>query len=200
MSIRRLWSATRSERTGALETCASQSFIHPTVAASTEWCLQAAAGNWRVPCSTGSEDSESWYRSAGGSRFVTIERLLLYYREVGGFSLERDVGSDLGLFLLSSRYAREHRVLDLCTRPLDAWRSCSRWPPQIRWGWQTRSYREEVIHSRRGNARPRKNALAQALACPVPGGFRYSDAVTAPEPEHTAAVFASGPADCSIAQ
>jgi glycosyltransferase involved in cell wall biosynthesis len=82
-----------------------QSFIHPSVAAATEWFR-------RNPYSESfvfyrSQDSELWCRTASGSNFVNLPDSLLYYREAGVFSYENYIGTQLGLiFLLRTRFCR----------------------------------------------------------------------------------------------
>lgn len=82
-----------------------QSFIHPTVAAATEWFR-------RNPYSESfvfhrSQDAELWCRTASHSNFLSLPDPLLYYREAGIFSYENYIGAQLGLiFLLRTRFCR----------------------------------------------------------------------------------------------
>jgi glycosyltransferase involved in cell wall biosynthesis len=82
-----------------------QSFINPSVAAATEWFR-------RNPDSESfifhrAQDAELWCRTASHSNFVNLPELLLYYREVGVFSYENYLGSQLGLiYLLRTRFCR----------------------------------------------------------------------------------------------
>jgi len=85
---------------------ANQPFIHPSVAAPTEWFR-------RNPYSESfvfhrSQDAELWCRTAHHSNFVNLPDLLLYYREIGTFSYENYIGSQLGLiFLLRKQLGRQ---------------------------------------------------------------------------------------------
>jgi len=80
-------------------------FIHPSVAAATEWFR-------RHPYSESfayhrAQDVELWCRTACSSTFVNLHEALLYYREAGVFSYENYIGSQLGLlFLLRTRFSR----------------------------------------------------------------------------------------------
>jgi glycosyltransferase involved in cell wall biosynthesis len=82
----------------------SQTFIHPTVAASTEWFR-------RNPYSESfvfhrAQDAELWCRAASHSNFVNLPDALLYYREAGVFSYENYIGAQLGLiFLLRTQFS-----------------------------------------------------------------------------------------------
>ena len=151
---------------------ACQSFIHPTVAASTEWFRR-----WRyseAPVFYRSEDAELWSRSAGESRFITIERPLLYYREVGGFSLERYVGSYLGLFLLSARYAREHRLPGTIFMAMNLAKLFTMGVADVM------GVAEKLVLRRSGPLTPgerdaAERALSLATNCAMPGGLRYAD-------------------------
>jgi glycosyltransferase involved in cell wall biosynthesis len=81
------------------------SFIHPSVAAATEWFR-------RNPYSESfifhrSQDAELWCRTAPHSKFINLPEPLLYYREAGVFSYENYLGSQLGLiFLLRTRFCQ----------------------------------------------------------------------------------------------
>lgn len=77
------------------------SFIHPTVAAHTDWFR-------RNPYSESfiyhrSEDAELWCRTAAASKFVVMPEPLLFYREDGPQSLERYLGTSLGVLYLLQR-------------------------------------------------------------------------------------------------
>jgi glycosyltransferase involved in cell wall biosynthesis len=82
-----------------------QSFVNPSVAAAAEWFR-------RNPNSESfvfhrAQDAELWCRTASHSNFVNLPELLLYYREVGVFSYENYIGSQLGLiYLLRTRFCR----------------------------------------------------------------------------------------------
>jgi glycosyltransferase involved in cell wall biosynthesis len=82
-----------------------QSFIHPTVAAATEWFRRNPYSESFVFHRT--EDAELWCRTASHSSFVNLRDSLLYYREAGVFSYENYIGAQLGLiFLLRTRFCR----------------------------------------------------------------------------------------------
>ena len=74
---------------------ARHSFIHPTVAAPTEWFR-------RYPYSEDfifqrSQDAELWCRTTDYTKFINLSEPLLYYRESGTFSFKNYVGTSLGL-------------------------------------------------------------------------------------------------------
>ena len=85
---------------------ATQSFVHPSVAAATEWFR-------RNPYSESfifhrSQDAELWCRTVSFSNFVNLPDFLLYYRELGTFSYENYIGTQLGLiFLLRERFCHQ---------------------------------------------------------------------------------------------
>jgi glycosyltransferase involved in cell wall biosynthesis len=82
---------------------ANQSFIHPTVAAATEWFR-------RNPYSEAfifhrSQDAELWCRTVSYSNFLNLPDRLLYYREANFFNYENYIGSQLALiFLLRTQF------------------------------------------------------------------------------------------------
>jgi glycosyltransferase involved in cell wall biosynthesis len=83
----------------------SQSFIHPTVAAATEWFRQNPYSEALI--FHRSEDIELWCRTTSHSIFVNLPDPLLYYREVGVFSYENYIATQLGLiFLLRTRFSQ----------------------------------------------------------------------------------------------
>src|SRR5258708_7596767 len=83
----------------------SQSFIHPSVGAATQWFRLNPYSESFVYHRT--QDAELWCRTVSHSDFVNLPDALLYYREVGVFSFESYVGSQLGLiFLLQTRFCR----------------------------------------------------------------------------------------------
>lgn len=90
---------------------ATGSFMHPTVAASTAWFRRYRYSESFI--FHRSQDAELWFRSAPESRFITIEEPLLFYREVGNFSFEKYVGTQLGLIVLSHRLGQSHWVQGL---------------------------------------------------------------------------------------
>ena len=74
---------------------ARHSFIHPTVAAPTEWFR-------RYPYSEDfifqrSQDAELWCRTTDYTKFINLSEPLLYYRESGTFSFKNYMGTSLGL-------------------------------------------------------------------------------------------------------
>ena len=83
----------------------NQSFIHPSVAAATEWFLQNPYSGSFV--FHRAQDAELWCRTAPYSQFVTLPDFLLYYREAGVFSYENYIGTQLGLiYLLRMHFCR----------------------------------------------------------------------------------------------
>ncbi|HYP13746.1 MAG TPA: glycosyltransferase, partial [Bryobacteraceae bacterium] len=87
---------------------ATASFMHPTVAASTEWFRRYRYSESFI--FHRSQDAELWFRSSPESRFVTIEEPLLFYREVGNFSFNKYVGTQLGLVVLADRLGSTDRL------------------------------------------------------------------------------------------
>ncbi len=77
-------------------------FIHPTVAAATAW--------FRIhPYSEDAaflrcEDAELWCRASSDSRYIVLERPLLYYREVGVFSLSNYLATQRGMASVIRRH------------------------------------------------------------------------------------------------
>jgi glycosyltransferase involved in cell wall biosynthesis len=142
-----------------------QSFIHPSVAAATEWFRQnpysESIAYYRC------QDSELWSRTASNSTFITISDPLLYYREAGVFSYENYVGAQMGhLVLLQARFGRPRlsyfvavvkclaKTLLVCVADV---LGC-----------------EDVIVARRytrltsGQRRHAEEGLARVLSCPLP--------------------------------
>ncbi len=70
-------------------------FIHPTVAAATAWFRTHPYSEDAafLRC----EDAELWCRAAPDSRFLVLERPLLFYREVGVFSLRNYTATQRGM-------------------------------------------------------------------------------------------------------
>ena len=74
---------------------ARHSFIHPTVAASTEWFrCHPYSENFVFQRS---QDAELWCRTTNCTKFINLPEPLLYYRESGTFSFKNYVGTSLGL-------------------------------------------------------------------------------------------------------
>ena len=74
---------------------ARHSFINPTVMAPTAWFS-------RNPYSEEfayhrSQDAELWCRTARTSRFVNLAHPLLYYREIGVFSIDKYLSTSVGV-------------------------------------------------------------------------------------------------------
>jgi glycosyltransferase involved in cell wall biosynthesis len=101
-----------------LDFSSRQSFIHPSVAASTDWFRRNPYT--REPIFFRSEDAELWCRTTASSRFVNLSRPLLFYREAGVFSFRNYAGSQLGILaLLHQRFARPRgRFVRLLAREL----------------------------------------------------------------------------------
>lgn len=76
-----------------------QSFIHPSIAAYTDWFRQNPYSESFIYHR--SQDAELWCRTAAHSRFINLTEPLLYYREAGVFSYENYLGSQLGLIFLA---------------------------------------------------------------------------------------------------
>ena len=86
---------------------ARHSFIHPTVAASTEWFR-------RHPYSENfvfqrSQDAELWCRTTDCTQFINLSEPLLYYRESGIFFFKNYMGTSLGLLYLIHIYYADRR-------------------------------------------------------------------------------------------
>ncbi len=86
---------------------ARHSFIHPTVAASTEWFR-------RHPYSENfvfqrSQDAELWCRTTNYTKFINLPEPLLYYRESGTFSFKNYMGTSLGLLHIIYIYQTDRR-------------------------------------------------------------------------------------------
>jgi len=85
------------------------SFIHPSVAANIEW--------WRAnpysqePWYYRAEDAELWGRTASHTNFRYMPEPLLFYREHGPSSLEKYLGTAIGL--VSIFYQRRHNKRSL---------------------------------------------------------------------------------------
>lgn len=84
---------------------ARHSFIHPTVAASTEWFRQNPYSEHFV--FQRSQDAELWCRTTSTTKFVNLPEPLLYYRESGTFTFTNYLGTSLGLlYLICIHYSR----------------------------------------------------------------------------------------------
>jgi hypothetical protein len=90
-----------------LPAAAAGSFIHPTVAASSEWFRRYRYSESFI--FHRSQDAELWFRSAPESRFLTIREPLLFYREAGTFTLDKYIGTKLGMISLAARLSGRSR-------------------------------------------------------------------------------------------
>ncbi len=81
---------------------ARHNLIQPTIAASIQWFLDHPySKDWVYRrC----EDAELWCRSSPDSKFINMETPLVYYREVGNYSLRKQIGTYFGLFNLIYEY------------------------------------------------------------------------------------------------
>jgi glycosyltransferase involved in cell wall biosynthesis len=75
---------------------ARHNLVQPTVAASIEWFHQHPySQDWVYRrC----EDAELWCRASSDSRYINMEMPLVYYREVGNYSLRKQMATYFGLF------------------------------------------------------------------------------------------------------
>jgi glycosyltransferase involved in cell wall biosynthesis len=75
---------------------ARRNLVQPTVAASIEWFVNHPySSDWVYRrC----EDAELWCRASATSKYVNIPTPLVYYREVGNYSLKKQLGTYFGLF------------------------------------------------------------------------------------------------------
>jgi glycosyltransferase involved in cell wall biosynthesis len=77
---------------------ARHSFIHPTVASRTAWFrANPYSGNFNLHRA---QDAELWVRTRQTSRFVNLERPLLYYRDSGKLEMANYLGTQFGLMYL----------------------------------------------------------------------------------------------------
>ena len=84
-------------------------FVHPSVAASTEWFLKNPYANLHR-----SEDAELWCRTSRTSNFLNMSEPLLFYREVGTFNFFKHIGTWAAVMEVLQRY-REPRGKYLLT-------------------------------------------------------------------------------------
>jgi glycosyltransferase involved in cell wall biosynthesis len=87
---------TPSKQFQAFGYAARHNLVQPTVAASIEWFLQHPySKDWVYRrC----EDAELWCRASADSKYINMEMPLVYYREVGNYSLKKQMATYLGLF------------------------------------------------------------------------------------------------------
>lgn len=77
---------------------ARHSFIHPTVASRTDWFrANPYSGNFNLHRA---QDAELWVRTWKTSRFVNIDRPLLFYRDSGKLEMANYLGTQFGLMYL----------------------------------------------------------------------------------------------------
>ena len=77
---------------------ARHSFYHPTVAAKTEWFRKNPYSE-RLTFHR-AQDAELWCRTSAFSRFINIEKPLLFYRIVGTVTFEKYLGTSLGIIAI----------------------------------------------------------------------------------------------------
>lgn len=78
-----------------------ESFIHPTVMGHTEWFRENPYSEWAVRA----EDKELWCRTYRYSRFWSLEKPLLFYREFGVPTLKKTLLTQKTLLKIFSRYS-----------------------------------------------------------------------------------------------
>jgi glycosyltransferase involved in cell wall biosynthesis len=93
---------TPSQQQQQLGYAARHNLIQPTIAASIEWFLNHPySSDWVYRrC----EDAELWCRASSDSRYINMEIPLVYYREVGNYSLKKQMATYFGLFNLVYEY------------------------------------------------------------------------------------------------
>ncbi len=84
-----------------------EAFIHPTVMGYTEWFRRNPYSDWAVRA----EDMELWCRTNNNSRFWSMERPLLFYREFGVPTLKKTLMTQRTLLKIFSRYRRYGKTL-----------------------------------------------------------------------------------------
>ncbi len=80
---------------------ARHSFVHPTVAAPTEWFRSNPYSEDRL--FRRAEDAELWCRTSSHTEFKWMPRPLLFYREVGVFSIDNYLAGEEGILDLIRR-------------------------------------------------------------------------------------------------
>ena len=87
---------TPSKQFQAFGYAARHNLVQPTVSASIEWFLKHPySKDWVYRrC----EDAELWCRASVDSKYINIETPLVYYREVGNYSLKKQIATYFGLF------------------------------------------------------------------------------------------------------
>jgi glycosyltransferase involved in cell wall biosynthesis len=87
---------TPSKQFQAFGYAARHNLVQPTVAASIEWFLKHPySKDWVYRrC----EDAELWCRASADSKYINMALPLVYYREVGNYSLKKQMATYFGLF------------------------------------------------------------------------------------------------------
>ncbi len=84
-----------------------EGFVHPTVMGHIEWFKRNPYSNWAVRA----EDMELWYRTNNNSRFWSMDKALLFYREFGVPTLKKTLLTQKTLLKIFSRYKRYGKTL-----------------------------------------------------------------------------------------
>jgi len=87
---------------------ARHSFAHPSVAASTAWFRKHRYSESFL--FHRSQDAELWCRTSASSRFVWLPEPLLFYRQIGVFSVDKHLGTMMGVLALARRYNDRSRM------------------------------------------------------------------------------------------
>jgi glycosyltransferase involved in cell wall biosynthesis len=99
-------------------------FIHPTILAATAWFRQHPYSE--DPAFVRCEDAELWLRGAGDTTYAVLQQPLLYYREIGTFSLANYLATQRGLREIARRESgaswgrRQRRLMQLHLKSLAA--------------------------------------------------------------------------------
>jgi len=87
---------------------ARHSFAHPSVAASTAWFRKHRYSESFL--FHRSQDAELWCRTSASSRFVWLSEPLLFYRQIGVFSVDKHLGTMMGVLALARVYNNDSRM------------------------------------------------------------------------------------------
>lgn len=90
---------------------ARHAFIHPSVAAATTWFRNNPYSNEFI--FHRSQDAELWVRTFNSSRFIGLERPLVFYRDPGNIKVENYIGTALGLLVIALRQSRRSKLVAL---------------------------------------------------------------------------------------
>ena len=82
-------------------------FIHPTVIGRTDWFKDNKYKTWAIRA----EDSELWIRTERMSKFYSIQKPLLFYREYGVPTLDKTIKSLRTMIVIYSHYKEYERSL-----------------------------------------------------------------------------------------